>query len=96
MSKIQFSSFGCTDDIGVGFLVKCKKSALVSSGRRYKESSKLCDDPGDVFVYLANQNAEDTCTIMMSPDRSKRSLSYTILKIIKMYLPFHVCIYFIT
>lgn len=58
------------DDIGVGFLVKCKKSALVSSGRRYKESSKLCDDPGDVFVYLANQNAEDTCTIMMSPDRT--------------------------
>ncbi|XP_071833553.1 crossover junction endonuclease MUS81-like isoform X2 [Apostichopus japonicus] len=62
------------DDIGVGFLVKCNRAALEESGRRYREErSKLCSD-GDVYVYLANENAEDTCT-MMSPNTEQLSSS---------------------
>lgn len=67
----------CLDDIGVGFLVKCNRAALEESGRRYREErSKLYSD-GDVYVYLANENAEDTCT-MMSPNTGEGSHNYNV------------------
>ena len=70
-----------TDEIGVGFLVKCSRLALEKSGKKYKVDSSRSCDRGDVYAYLSNENADDVCT-MFSQESSKISLpSLTAIKL---------------
>ncbi|KAJ8045267.1 Crossover junction endonuclease MUS81 [Holothuria leucospilota] len=64
------------DEVGVGFLVRCDRLALEKSGRKYQvDLSRSCEEGSDVYAYLANENAEDTCT-MLSQESNIENISF--------------------